>query len=359
LLICKIDYFNRLAGQADNTPDGRHPFEILAGEYYYGRARKRYQLLRSVNIALIHSHNARYQLALQNLKNGLEHYNAQSDIEKSSRTGILKQIEFFDTIGDLNNPDNFQTIKPAFEEISRLLAMIREEQIKDLEAGIQYGSFNCYHIEQKLIHQASLEIAIKTDTPIDKELTTLINRMQARAKAMEQQHHALGYLISTKTHYWLGKFYEKAAAMKKSELFPDTLFVLSQSSCNFEERLPIPKNESALYHQHIFYQQQSHFFYRQALIKVQAAEHLYEHPAYAAIMHNGLRGKPLSGSELLQFKETWHESISKVREALTGELQKIYPKIPVLSCQREAENITHQYQQQPTESNTVSIPTYQ
>lgn len=293
---------HRLQGQSENTPDLRHPFEIMAGHYYYNRTSKPNHLFRSAKVSSRNIDREHFNKALENFEIGCKNFSPVDKADEACLEAIQKQIELLKALVNLDDVENLSRVQAAYQIIREQIAMVRSAQDKDLEAGIKYGDFNCYYKAQVR------DLQYITDTGIlNPEIIELIQRVEKRAEAATQQHFTAGHVLKARTCFWVAKAYQEA----KTLIPPSVLFTVPQT-CGYEKRFP--QSYELLFIHKTFLENEKTYF-KEALSSLQTAEAM--EGKYLDITYNATRGKPMSKTALLKFDGEKCKTIGEFRRLLT------------------------------------------
>ncbi len=318
--------------------NGRHPFKIMAGAYYAHRAYKRHPLCRGINVALINMDRKHYNLASENFQQEFIKFRPLDEAEIKSQQIINNQIEYLQTLGNLDDLENLPKVQITFEKIMQQIIKIRAAQDKDLVTGMKYGDFRCYSSAQDLDLQTLEVITDTQNSLVTPETITLIQHLQERVEKTELQHPIAGHLLSAHTHYWIGLAYQKAVSLVKAAM-PPTMFFALPRSCSFEAEFPPIDDEMRLQIAHGYSQTRVIKHFEEAIINVKIAEDLAASNKHSAITHNATRGKPLSKTALLNFKGVRCKTIRHFRQQLTDTLNKLCPSILQSGYDKESGDI--------------------
>lgn len=293
---------HRLQGQSEDTPDLRHPFDIMAGHYYYNRTSKRNPLFCSAKVSSENIDQKHFNKALENFEIGCKKFRPVDKADAACVEAIQTQIDLLKKLGNLDDVENFPWVQAAYQIIREQIAMVRSAQDKDLEAGIKYGDFNCYYRAQVR------DLQYITDTGIlNPEIIELIRRAEKRAEVATQQHFTTGHLLKAHTYFWIAKAYQEA----KTLIPPSVLFTVPQT-CGYEKRFP--QSYEQLFIHKAFLENEKTYF-KEALSSLQTAEAV--EGKYSDITYNATRGKPISKTALLKFDGEKCKTIGEFRRLLT------------------------------------------
>jgi len=316
---------HRTKNQDENTADGRHPFDILAGAYYAQCTVRRLTILDAFDNAKTEIAQGHFQAGFDIFQMAIPHFYPKTDADKTCLELIKTQMMRLIAVGNLAEPARFADVKSAFDIIQTHIETIRTAQNRDLEAGEQFGDFAC----MKRAQYSDLQLLYSSNNNLKP-----LSRMIQRTEKTEQLHGTAGYLLSAKTYSWITSSFAQYA--KAMQLAHPTLLHPMVKSCAVECSRFTPQDLRTLTQYRNFHAMQQ-LTIKAAVTKAHAAQRLQTSAQHDAITHNALGTKGIG--KLLRINGEKFDSIPDLRDHLAASLTAEHKA----SCLTEGDNMAEQH----------------
>ncbi|MCB1828504.1 MAG: hypothetical protein KDH94_08740, partial [Coxiellaceae bacterium] len=162
---------HRVKDQPDNTPDGRHPFNIFAGIYYHKSTRLRsgfiaqYTTMRTtvaLGVAALNENEsdkaiAYFKEAVEQFTKALQYFIPIIEEDHCYKLRLEDELKKLEQIQDWKDPTQWQQATTSFEQIKADAENVLKRCYKIFELGMKHGDFICYS-EANATDRGQLEI---------------------------------------------------------------------------------------------------------------------------------------------------------------------------------------------------------